>query len=124
MNFVNYRGELIGLIDHGRPVKPKQEKPAEYHNGWRVQGIPPGALDDARQLHAEEVRRAGSVPGAKMPKPWDEGAWLMNAKRKPVRSKPYEAESAARECATLAEKCGWLRVEVVEIARRKGAGEA
>ena len=102
--YVNYRGEEIGLISH--PVAPKvKPAPAPFHKGWRVQGIPPEALAAARD--------ACKHNGLK----WDRDAWLMNAKAKPVRSKPYSLHTAANECAELAKKAGWLRVEVVEVRR-------
>lgn len=117
--YVNYRGEEIGLVHHEVMKKPKKEQAAEYHNGWRVQGIPPGALEEARNEH----RRASlaATENGKAPKEWDEEHWLMNSKRKPVRSKPYEVPEAAQECKALAEKSGWLRVEVVELKKEKSA---
>lgn len=39
----------------------------------------------------------------------------MNAKLKPVRSRPYGIPDAAKQCAEMAEKAGWLRVQVVEL---------
>jgi hypothetical protein len=117
MTYVNYRGEEIELIDHGTPKKPKKDDSDGYHNGWRVQGIPPGALEDARKQHQIEARHAAE--SGREPKEWDQERWLMNAKRKPVRSKPYEVHSAALECKALAEKAGWLRVEIVELKKEK-----
>ena len=117
MTYVNYRGEEIGLIDHGRAPKPKKDE-QPYHNGWRVQGIPPGALEEAKEKHQREARLMRD--GGKEVKDFDQELWLMNAKRKPLR-KPYELEAAARECKALAEKAGWLRVEIVELKREKSA---
>lgn len=115
MNFVNIHGDPVAL--NYQPIKRKtKDQPESYHNGWKVQGIPPGALEAARAQHAADVRYAQAT-GAKMPKEWDEGNWLMNAKRRPVRGKPYELEQAARQCAELAEKAGWLRVELVEMKK-------
>jgi hypothetical protein len=114
MTYVNYLGEEIGLIDHGRAPKAKKEEQAR-HNGWRVQGIPPGTLEDARAEHRKAVLSA-QTQSTRMPKEWDEENWLMTAKRKPVR-KPFELEQAARECKALAEKYGWLRVEIVELKK-------
>lgn len=112
MTYVNYLGQEIGLIDHGKPKKAKAEDSEGSHNGWRVRGIPPGALEEARR----DAKRNERV--------FDEEHWLMNAKRVPVRSKPYGIPAAAQECKALAEKAGWLRVEVVELkkeARKAGA---
>lgn len=99
MSYVNYLGQEIGLIVHPTPKKAKKENTEGSHNGWRVQGIPPGA---------------GSVSPQR--KPWDEEHWLMNAGRKPV-AKPFSIPEAAQQCKALAEKAGWLRVEVVELKK-------
>lgn len=120
LTFVNVLGDVISK-ETLKPVKkvrkPGRERPAEYHNGWRVQGIPPGVLEEARATYKREsdfARQQG-----KQPKDWNEENWLMNAKRKPVRSKPYEVPQAAEECKAMAEKAGWLRVEVVELKKSK-----
>jgi hypothetical protein len=83
-----------------------------------VRGIPPGALEQAREEHKLAAERARSN---REPKVWDEQRWLMNAKCKPVRSKPYELLAAATECKALAEKEGWLRVEIVELKKTRAA---
>lgn len=127
MTYVNYLGDEIGLIDHGRAPKPKKEE-SSYHNGWRVQGIPPGALEEAERRHPQLIADAkswnervasGNANGkaVPVPGPWDADKWLNDAKRKPVRSKPYGVEAAAHECKALAERSGWLRVEVVELKK-------
>lgn len=115
MSYVNYLGEEIGLVVHGKATKPKREQPSSYHNGWRVQGIPPGALEEARKTHEAEAEFHRSQ--GREPKLWDEANWLMNTKRKPVRGKPYEVPQAAQDCKALAEKAGWLRVEIVEMKK-------
>lgn len=129
MTFVNHLGEEISLINHGTPARPKKDpSPTEFHKGWRVDGIPPGALEEAELDHP---RRAAEIAHwnercvkdkSLKPRPvgpWDPEKWLRDAKRRPVRGKPYEIESAARECAALAERAGWLRVEVVELKKEK-----
>ena len=50
-------------------------------------------------------------------KRWDEAAWLMKQKQRPVRAKPYSMHASACECAELARKAGWQRVEIVEIKK-------
>lgn len=108
MSYVNFRGEAVAL-DPTKHAKPKATKPekGEYHNGWRVQGVPPGALEQARLEQRNNPR-------------WDEQNWLMNCRRVAVRSKPYEIPQAAQEAKALAEKSGWLRVEVVELKKERG----
>lgn len=114
MTYVNYLGEEIGLIDHGRAPKAKKEEESR-HDGWRVQGISPEQLIAAREAYQRVVDMARRAGGKEI-KPWDEDHYLMVTKRKPVR-KPFEIYSAALECKALAEKLGWLRVEVVELKR-------
>jgi hypothetical protein len=125
VEYVNFMGERVALDSskHAKPKKAKNDKPKSFHNGWRVVGIPPGTLEDARSEHAKAVKAAGTMPGAKLPKEWDEGNWLMNAKRRPVRSKPYEIPEAAEQCKEMAERAGWLRVEVVELKQDATIGE-
>lgn len=117
MNFVNHLGETVSIERLAAQAPKKKARPQKdsFHNGWRVQGIPPGALEDARKAadaEAAHARRQGQEPKA-----WDEQHWLMNAKRKPVRSKPYEIPAAAEECRRLAQAAGWLRVEIVELKK-------
>jgi hypothetical protein len=110
LTFVNINGDPVSMNLGAVPKKPRAEK-GSYHNGWRVVGIPPGSLEEARRDHEATNRLA------KSPKPWDEGNWLMNCKKKPVRAKPYEIPEAASQCKAMAEKAGWLRVEVVEVKK-------
>jgi hypothetical protein len=95
-----------------------------FHKGFRVEGHPPGALEeakkvcDARYAYFTREREAGRNPG-KTPKQWDESYWRNNQKKRPVRAKPYEVPEAAQVCADLAKKAGWLDVAVVELKREK-----
>lgn len=120
MNYVNHLGEPVSLDRLSfeasqRPKRQKKEQPESFHNGWRVQGIPPGELESARDLHQREAAFAREQ--GKQPKDWDQQHWLMNAKRKAVRTKPYEVPAAAEECKRMAEKAGWLQVEIVELKK-------
>jgi hypothetical protein len=121
MTFVNHLGEVVspGRLAASAPKRLKKEPKDSYHNGWRVQGIPPGALEAARTEHHSDASGARLL--GKPFKDWDESHWLMNAKRKPVRAKPYEVPQAAQECKAMAEKAGWLRVEVVELKKEANA---
>lgn len=127
MTFVNYLGEEIGLIDHGKRKKAKPEEKS-FHKGWRVVGIPPGALEEAERLHPQRIADAISwneriasnqISGKSkpVPGPWNPDRWLNEAKKSPVRTKPYELEDAAKTCKRLAEAAGWLRVELVEVKK-------
>lgn len=101
MTYVNYRGEEISLIDHGRPPRAKKEE-RSFHNGWRVQGIPPGAMEDAREANRRVAAMSNAAGGKPLPA-FDPERWLMTAKSKPVRARPFEIRSAADECKALAE---------------------
>lgn len=120
MNYVNYLGETVSIerLAAAAPKKKPRSQSDSYHNGWRVQGIPPGQLEEARDAHQRLVKMA-EASGGKEIKRWDEANYLMNAKRKAVRGKPFEVPGAAQECKALAEKMGWLRVEVVELKKEK-----
>ncbi len=87
-----------------------------FHKGWKVTGIPPGALDEARDSHRRLVEMAARSGGREI-KPFDEIHWIQNHRGKAVRAKPYETRSAADDCAALAEKCGWTRVRIEEVKR-------
>ena len=103
--YVNINGDVV---DTKKPVekevKPKPV-PQSYHRGWRVKGIEPGRLESARM----EARLRGED--------FDDKNWLMNAKKTPLRSKPYELYEAAETCKRIAEKAGWLRVIIEEVKK-------
>lgn len=83
-------------------------------------GIPPGALEEARQAH----EAAQTTKAECKAKAWDAALWIANQRGKPVRAQPYQLESAATQCAELARKAGWLNVHVTEVSRRKSAEPA
>lgn len=112
LQFVNYRGEPVPMHAVAKP-KRTAVGPTEWHKGWRVVGIPPGALEEAKAAH--EADAAAARAKGKEPKVWDEQHWLMNAKKRPVRGKPYEVPEAAAQCKAMAERSGWLAVQVVEL---------
>lgn len=117
LEFVSITGRPMGRIQslpaRERPPAKDRPAPVSYHKGWIVTGIPAGALDEAKEGHARVVAMAQRAGGA-LPEGFDEQRWLMTAKRKRVRAKAYELESAARTCADLAKKAGWLCVDVAE----------
>lgn len=118
LNFVNYKGESLPPPASTVPkLVKRRETPDSFHRGWRVVGIPPGAVEEAEQEHSR--RQIPLAAAGKESKPFDRGNWIMNAKKKPVRAKPYELPGSAKECAELAEKAGWLAVEIREIKKEK-----
>lgn len=119
IQFVNIHGQVlpdpVALKQYSKAApRPKPEEKS-FHKGWRVTGIPPGALEEARA----EALRLGRIEeqNGRAAKEFNEANWLQNHRGKAVRSKPYEIKDSADECATLAEKAGWLRVRVEEIKR-------
>lgn len=86
------------------------------HKGWRVSGIAPGLLDEAKQAH-ERLRQMVQKAGGKPPEPFDDPAWLRTTKRTAVRSKPYILQEAVQQCKELAIKAGWLEAQPQEIKK-------
>lgn len=135
MNYVNANGEPldIGYMEQiakaTRRIKPKAEGPAEFHKGWRVQGHPPGAMEAAQaeaerllslwNAQSEQDKAEAIKQGERAPAAWSGRNWRMTTKKRPVRSKPYEIPEAARQCAELATKAGWLDIEVAELKKSK-----
>ena len=132
MNYVNAYGEPISIgsrQSHIAKPKPKADGLAEFHKGWRVQGHPPGAMEQARaeanrlvdmwNSQSEQEKAEAIRAGDRQPPQWDERIWRTSTKKKPVRSKPYEIADAARVCAEMATKAGWLDIEVAELKRSK-----
>lgn len=112
--FVNCYGTPLHIckVSQSQHFPAQKPKPDSYHKGWKVQGIPPGALEKARYRHSM------LVSAGRESKPFSEADWLRNATRKPVRAKPYSIPDAAQACAELAAKAGWLQVEVVAIEKK------
>lgn len=107
LNFININGDKLNPSGQPLSGREKKESPTEFHKGFRVKGVPPGALDLARAAHTQ------------VDKPFDPDLWLIRAKLKAVRAKPYEVPEAAQLCKQMAEKEGWTRVTVVEISKGK-----
>lgn len=122
-DYVNPFGVPIArhVINEGLKTEAKRKPaiksatPDEYHKGWKVIGVPPGALEEAE---AEHNRLQASKAEAQR-QPFRREHWIANRHGKPVRPSPYFVKSAAEVCADLARKAGWLNVQVVEVAKRK-----
>ncbi|UUE94274.1 hypothetical protein [Comamonas thiooxydans] len=99
LTFVNHNGDPItdsrmaamraqGMeLERQRRLAAKAD-PVSVHKGWRVSGIKPGLLDEAKHAH-ERLCQMAQKAGGKPPESFDETAWLRTAKRTAVRSKPY-----------------------------------
>ena len=100
------------------PPKPKAARhPEPYFKGWRVEGHPPGSLEQAK-ADAEAAMKAWEVEKVgKMPRPWNEDHWHLQGKRESARSKPYQIPEAAEQCAEMVRNAGWIDARVVEVKR-------
>lgn len=127
LTFVNQNGDPItdsrmaAMRAQGMELERQRRLAAKadvvsVHKGWRVSGIKPGMLDEAKQAH-ERLCQMAQKAGGKPPESFDEGAWLRTAKRTAVRSKPYPLQEAAQLCKELAIKAGWLEVHLQEIKK-------
>ena len=118
LTFVNHNGAPISQtrmaamraqgteLERQRRLAVKAD-PVSVHKGWRVSGIQPGKLEEAKQAY-ERLCQMAQKAGGKPPEPFDETAWLRTAKRTAVRSKPYTLQESAQQCKELAGKAGWL----------------
>lgn len=57
VSFVNYAGQPVSTAPVQRKVI-KREQPDAFHRGWRVEGVPPGALESAKAGHEREIEAA------------------------------------------------------------------
>lgn len=120
LTFVNLHGDVlpdpVALKQYKKATPRQKQEDKSFHKGWKVIGIPPGALEAARDDNRRVAEMAAKAGGKEI-KQFDEANWLQNHRGKAVRSKPYELESSAKECAAMAERAGWLRVRIEEIKR-------
>lgn len=112
--------QLLSDTSQEQRSKPKEE--VAYHNGWRVEGFRPGAIEQAKLDTEKEIADYERLPEeqqmkAKRPKDFELKRYLSTAKRSPVRPKPYELRQAAEECKRLAESAGWEYLVIVEIKK-------
>jgi hypothetical protein len=122
VNGVELTTGQIELMAQKKPRVQRAEK--SFHKGWRVEGHPPGAMEDAKAQADSAIalfdrERELGITSGKRPVSWDENYWRNNHKKRPVRAKPYEVPEAAEICADIAKKEGWLDVVVVEIKKEK-----
>lgn len=101
-----------------RKVDNHQEATLSY--GWVVSGYSPDrwnarvhdyelAKDDHRKAPLK-VKSPGSLEDF-------ERTWMKKNKPKKLRSRPYEIESAAKQCAAMAAADGYIHVTVEEILK-------
>ena len=109
-DILNINCDLFEVAPNSRlNSRSQRQQPQTYHKGYRVVGVPPRDVDDARRKHY------AAQAMARDPKVWDEKEWLMQSRRKPVNARPYELRAGAEQCAQLAINAHWKRVEIVEL---------
>lgn len=116
VQFVNYRGEAVATIAPPQPTKRPKAADESFHKGWRVTGVPPGALEAAQVAHQAKTRL--DLQNGKQPKEFIDADWLRTARQKPIRAKPYALHEAAQTCADLARNAGWMQITVTAIEKR------
>lgn len=127
LTFVNIHGKKItaarmasmkeiGAEQERRKRAAAKAEAIAVHKGWRVTGIPPGALEEAIASH-QRVAELAAAAGGKAIEPFSREAWLRKQRRVAVRSKPYSIKQAANDCKELAIKSGWIEVRVTEIKK-------
>lgn len=88
------------------PPRPRKDASRVYHKGWVAVGVSPERVEEAKA----EAKRLQQTP-------IDTLAWIAKAKAKRVHPKPFDTWAAARHAADVALRCGWHRVEVVELSK-------
>lgn len=119
MNYVNINGQewMPPAASLNAPKPKKKEVSQEFHRGWKVEGLPPDPAPEARAHAAWAQKRDELAAKGREIGPFVAADWIDRLKLTPVRAKPYGVEGAAKECKALAERCGWTRVQIVEIKR-------
>lgn len=97
-----------------------QRDEAKESLGFVVVGYSPDHWAQRIEDHKHALRMYEAEPTkSKDPGSLDEFTtrWLLKNKPKRARSKPYEIESSAEQCAEMLRKAGWLNVRVDELLR-------
>lgn len=83
-------------------------------------GISPDQIAAAEAAN-ERLQRMAEVAGGEAIPPFSREQYLAKARPKPLRPKPYELQSSAVECMKLAEKAGYVNLEIREIKKEAPA---
>lgn len=127
--YVNADGDPISIERLKLEAKHAKKKPAAVHKatgidyqdwmllGYLVTGFTRAMIDAAKAKREDEIREWQDVPKGPKPLPFDETLWLNQTKPKKVRAAPYALREAADQCAELAKRAGWIRVQVEEVKK-------
>lgn len=108
MGYVNIHGKPIDLGGLKTPKKSKTKLVnTPKYEGYRVVGVEPARLAEARAEHAKKSNE-----------PFDDAAWLRNAKLTVIK-KGIATPDGANQVRLLAERSGWRKVIVETMAKGK-----
>lgn len=115
ITFVNLHGQPVSTAPVKR-ARVTRDKAETFHKGWRIVGFSLDQIKKAKEIHEKD--RAALLDGSK---PKDIGPFVLEqymnkSKPRAVRRKPYEIHSSAVLCMQMAQKEGWLRVQVIELS--------
>ena len=115
ITFVNIHGQPVSTapVKQARVTRDKSEK---FHKGWRVVGFSPSRIEKAKADHEKERAKLLSAEKFKDIGPFVLEQYMNKSKPRAVRSRPYEIHSSAVLCMQMAQKEGWLRVQVIELS--------
>ncbi|WP_182341936.1 hypothetical protein [Comamonas koreensis] len=113
MQFVNIHGRPVSTEATQKSPVSKKEAPKSFHKGWKVLGVHPDRVKEAKAVHEAGQKR----PSIKGYKPFNQSEWLRQATLKPVQSKPMATPEGAGQLADLARSSGWLNVVVQEVMK-------
>jgi len=137
--YVNVSGKRLDIDELKTKHKPPPRAPAsplkrtfdrataKVSDGFVVTGFSPEHLTQAQIEHELKIdlikarnkaqRHEQSPKFERVPDLWNEERYMLTAKPKRVRVKPYELADAAQICAQLAIKGGWKCVVVDELMK-------
>ena len=104
MTYVNLFGEPVDLDKHQPKKKKTLRAKRPTHNGWMVKGASP-----------EEWHKAMSKKTNGEIQPFYD--WARHNNNKKVCLKPFSSLESANECEALAEKSGWMHVQIIELKK-------
>lgn len=122
MIYTNIFGEEVDTTKR-KATKKRKKDFTPSHSGWTVKGASPDeyAKQNHKRNHEIENRKRAnakanavkmSIPDV-LP-PFYEWAKTNRSKANP---KPFSSHASALECKHLAEKSGWLHVEIIELKK-------
>lgn len=113
-----------------KPRGPASKRVDNVHDatrsaGFTVSGFSPEHLVKAEKQRGEDIAFAKAWNAEhkecamRVPPPWDAELYIRTARPIRARSRPYEIESAADQCAEMLRKAGWLGVRVEQDMSRR-----